>query len=317
MIILQIYQSQNQDCKVIVIDAMVIVQRIANGKMSKEIKTCEDFSNSFVETIKRCAIGYHEWRIVFDDYYETSLQNNTRKIRGNTTTQNRFLIEDRTLIRESHKIFLSNVQTKRDFTVYLATKCRNHFENQEIQYLISSNSNTFGNICQDIRHNHEEADTNIIQHCIIHSSKYNANLASTVVTCNTDVFCLLVRFHHKMSQKTYMKTSTHVIDINSITKMLDLVKSLSLASVHALSGCDTTGRFLKKGKSKWFSLFMKIEKQSLESSEPLRFLSKLEELICNLYCNAKHINTLKDARYYLYFLDTRRLPPTTASSKQY
>ena len=59
--------------------------------------------------------------------------------------------------------------------------------------------------------------------------------------------------------------------------------------------------------------------QSLESSDPLYFLSKLEEFTCNLYCNATHIKTLKDARYYLYCIDTtrcERLPPTSASFTQ-
>ena len=123
-----------------------------------------------------------------------------------------------------------------------------------------------------------------------------------------------------------MKTTTHLIDICSIVNMLRPNKALALTSLHALlSGCDTTGRFLKKGKLKWLDAFLKSDEsmdialQSLETADPLYSISKLEELVCRLYCNASHIKTLKDARYYLYCLDTarcERLPPTTASFTQ-
>ena len=55
-----------------------------------------------------------------------------------------------------------------------------------------------------------------------------------------------------------MKTTTHLIDICSIVNMLRPNKALALTSLHALSGCDTTGRFLKKGKLKWLDAFFEV-----------------------------------------------------------
>ena len=313
--------------KVVIIDAMVIVQKIANAKKNlKEIETCEDLSKLFIESIKNCAQGFDEARVVLDDYYDISLKNHTRQKRGNINTTNRFLIEDRTLIRDGPKQFLSNLHTKRDLTVYLAAKCHIFFKNSNMPYIVSANAITSGNIGSDIKHNHEEADTNIIWHCIHTSSTgTERDTAITVISSDTDVLCLLIRFHHQMFQKTYMKTTNHLIHICSIVNMLRPNKALALTSLHALSGCDTTGRFLKKGKLKWLDAFLKSDEsmdialQSLETADLLYSISKLEELVCRLYCNASHIKTLKDARYYLYCLDTarcERLPPTTASFTQ-
>jgi len=122
-----------------------------------------------------------------------------------------------------------------------------------------------------------------------------------------------------------MKTAAHLIDIKGIVKMLGESKSKALTALHALSGCDTTGRFINIGKKSWIELFLHCDQSideallTLENENPLSHIDKLEEFVCRLYCSKKHLRTLKDTRYDLYCLDTsrcERLPPTSAAFKE-
>ena len=63
--------------------------------------------------------SFQEVRIVFDFYKTLSLKASTRNKRGNVNDVKRFIIEDETHI-DSLSDFLSNISTKKDFTVYLA-----------------------------------------------------------------------------------------------------------------------------------------------------------------------------------------------------
>ena len=85
--------------KTIVIDAMVVVQRIANNKNNqKKIKTCVEFSEKFIATLKGLVNGYEEVRIVFDNYHEVSLKNHTRDGQGKASHSRQFVIEDQQLL---------------------------------------------------------------------------------------------------------------------------------------------------------------------------------------------------------------------------
>ena len=152
-------------------------------------------------------------------------------------------------------------------------------------YIVSANAITSGNIGSDIKHNHEEADSNIIWHCIHTSSTgTERDTAITVISSDTDVLCHLIRFHHQMFQKTHMKTTTHLIDICSIVNMLRPNKALALTSLHALSGCDTTGRFLKKGKLKWLDAFLKSDESMDIALQSLKLL-----IHCTPYQSLKNL----------------------------
>ena len=169
--------------------------------------------------------------------------------------------------------------------------------------------------------------TRIIWHCIHATNKLSANHDTAIIvwTPDSDVVPLLVRFHDKIVPRLYMQTSLHCIDINSIVSSLGS-KAKALSSLHSLSGCDTTGKFITKGKSKWLAVLGVCDDDmvnallSLESDNPLSQIAMLEKIVCRLYCpKVSHIKTLRDARYYLYCADTaqcERLPPTSGAFKQ-
>ena len=122
-----------------------------------------------------------------------------------------------------------------------------------------------------------------------------------------------------------MQTSLHCIDINSIVSSLGS-RAKALSSLHSLSGCDTTGKFITKGKAKWLAVLGVCDDDmvnallSMESDNPLSQIAMLEKIVCRLYCpKVSHIKTPRDACYYLYCTDTaqcERLPPTSGAFKQ-
>ena len=199
------------------------------------------------------AKGFHEVRVIFDFYEQLSLKNATRKKRGSSTSNlDRFILDDNTRLSYSLSRLLSNVQTKQEITVYLAGKCRTFLENNGIKHLVSANHETHGNLpCIEIMNNHEEADTLMIWHCVHFNSTTMKEESSsiTVFSPDTDVACLLIAFKKRMSTNVYLHTSKHIISVDSVYQSIGQVKADALLSLHAISGCDTTGRFLGKGKT--------------------------------------------------------------------
>ena len=147
------------------------------------------------------------------------------------------------------KEFLSNIKTKHDITIYLSNKCHTLFNNLEVFYLVSVNSTTSGNIDAPLNDNHEEVDTCIIWYCIHATNQLSGDHDTAIIvwTPDSDAVPLLVRFHDKIVPRLYMQTSLHCIDINSIVSSLGS-KAKALSSLHSLSGCDTTGKFITKVK---------------------------------------------------------------------
>ena len=110
--------------KIIVVDAMVVVQSVVNKKGQKRFNTCKEFADTFMNKLKHLLTNYDEVRIVFDNYQDRSVKNSTRERRGKQSHAQRFVIEDQTQIKMSMKEFQSDVATKGDITIYLAEKCK-------------------------------------------------------------------------------------------------------------------------------------------------------------------------------------------------
>ena len=209
--------------------------------------------------------------------------------------------------------------------MYLADKVRAFLNEKRVKHLVSANHETLGNIpYDDITNNHEEADTLMILHCISFSSSATTDPCSITVFCpDTDVACLLIAFKDQMIQNIYMDTGVRLIHIDSVFQSLGEKKAKALLSLHALSGCDTTGRFQGKGKKSWWKVFTKCTDEqlmaikSIQDEDPLKHFSTQQEVIAWLY-NAKS-KDVADARWTLFkkfSYESEPLPPTAGSLKQ-
>ena len=81
--------------KVIIFDGMAFVNKI---KKSLSMKTCNDFAESFVKRIMKESEGYHQVRLIFDKYNESSLKSKTRYKRTKGAVV-QFKIQDDTVIQ--------------------------------------------------------------------------------------------------------------------------------------------------------------------------------------------------------------------------
>ena len=148
------------------------------------------------------------------------------------------------------------LKTKVCSTANKGKKTKMEDKGKGIKYLVSANHETYGNLpCIGIMNNHEEADTLMIWHCVHFSSTTmkEKSTSITVFSPDTDVACLLIAFKKRMSTDVYLHTGKHIISVDSVYQSFGQVKADALLSLHAISGCDTTGRFLGKGKTSWWN----------------------------------------------------------------
>ena len=107
--------------------------------------------------------------------------------------------------------------------------------------------------------NHDEADTLLIRHGIDFSKKTDSNASIRIISPDTDVLILGIYFADSLCKVTKMKTFSNEFDIQQIAEGLGKDRSKTLLLLHAISGCDTVGRFACKGKLTWFKGFLKLQ----------------------------------------------------------
>jgi len=111
--------NQPSAYRIVIIDGMAVINSVTK---TDQMKTCQDFAESFLAIICNMAANYDEVRLVFDRYMKTSLkeQMRTKRIKGKSTY---YHVKDTTLIQNiSPKDFLSDIRTKAELTEYLADK---------------------------------------------------------------------------------------------------------------------------------------------------------------------------------------------------
>ena len=72
----------------------------------------------------------------------------------------------------------------------------------------------------------------------------------------TDVFALLLKHFEKFPSKNVYMKGNGMIDISHVHLTLGQDVSSSILPLHALTGCDITGKFNGKSKEFWTNLFI-------------------------------------------------------------
>ena len=104
----------------------------------------------------------------------------------------------------------------------------------------------------DLATSHEEADNVIVQQ-VLSCAAENAENKITVVAEDTDVFVLLLHYHHMANLKNVVLMESPikgrtVVDIGkTVQKHSEIVEGILPA--HALSGCDTVASYFGIGKA--------------------------------------------------------------------
>ena len=119
---------------------MAIINSISIENL-KNIKTCEDFANAFINHIIVESQGFSEVRVIFDIYLDISLKSTTRNDRTNDTKiQNE--VNDCTIIKHlKTSNFVPHTQTKKDLTAHLSQKLETALTKANISNVISYQTN--------------------------------------------------------------------------------------------------------------------------------------------------------------------------------
>ena len=200
----------------------------------------------------------HMVAIAFDTYRKVSLKYTTRdgrKTKKGKNAPRTFKIVGATNIKKvSMSEILATNETKRSLTGFLMEKSIEHLQKRNVRYVVAGNDITYFSYQDPISNNHEEADTLMINIlCILQPM----NSCVVVHSVDTDVFVLLLRHHDKIGCDTlYMNLVGGFVDMTAISISLGQMDCRALLSLHALTGCDTTGKFCGIGKGTWVKRFL-------------------------------------------------------------
>ena len=226
--------NTSKNLKVVVLDEMAEVQSM---KKSSSVNTCSDLANEFNRKLEYILSRYDETHLVFDTYRENSLKSLMRKKRTGKTQPVQFKINDSTYIgNTSMKLLLSHTKTKDELTAYLSEKA--------VQYAIERNKCLFVSwretakcsraySIDELKSNHEEADTKIILHSIFASRRGATQLH--IYSPDTDVFVLALWWSKFFPLDTMFVTgigqNQRMINLKNITNSLGEKKNFSTARI--------------------------------------------------------------------------------------
>ena len=191
---------------------------------------------------------------------------------------------------------------------------------------------------EDLRCNHEEADTRLILHAR-HACE-NGERAIVIRSPDTDVAILAV-FHFPQLQlaargecvQVFFRTGTkhrlRYIDIDALSTRPDRTVSGALSGLHALTGCDSTSAFKRRGKKSALDLLKSRHGQDFcigladlgkhfSVSETLHKLC--EKFVCLLYRSGTLIEEVNKLRHQLFVTratQSDQMPPTQDALRQH
>lgn len=264
-----------------------------------------------------------------DTWPDNSLKTDTTKRRKGGKDPVRYKVKDNTKISHlSMDKLLSHEGTKRDLAIYLAENVLKYSTNNDKTLIVSYAGKTKSNKQIEFdENNHDEADGLMIRQGVLGKSRWPPDTELTFHSTDSDVVVVTVSKYPSLVANTRIVTASGIIYIKPLWQALGPEKSSALIGLHALSGCDTTGRFNYIGKQTWFDHFCGAPPHIIEALNKLcstdeltdDVINGIEEFVCKVYC-PKSLNTIftqvHELRYYLYCcktVESDRLPPTMAT----
>ena len=280
-------------------------------------------------------------RIVsFDTYRESSsLKDSTRIARKKRSIPPRHfsICLETDIERVSMSELLASNTTKKSLTELLMPQVIKHMKEQNADYVVAGNCKTYWSLNGQIdeeENDHEEADSLMIRCLKLANDVMTTNIVK-VYSSDTDVFLLLLSHSDKINcQSLFMCLVKGNVDIKLLCEKLGNDTSKALLTLHALTGCDTTGKFEGKSKQFWFRRFLAIDqhntnlvKELADFQESNESTGEIESFICRgyLYRSNKDAQrkvyetaALNVTRYSLFTkkqLEGEKLPPTKNAFK--
>lgn len=173
----------------VVLDGMAEVQAL---KKTPTVKTCSDLANEFNRKLENTLSRYDETHLVFDTCRQDSLKSSMHKKRSGNTQSVQYKISDTTYIGNiSMKLLLSHTKTKDELTAYLSDKAIQYATERNKCLFVSwreTAKSSMGIVTDELKCNHEEADTKLILHSLFACRRGATQLH--IYSPDTDVFVL-------------------------------------------------------------------------------------------------------------------------------
>ncbi|CAH2096461.1 unnamed protein product [Euphydryas editha] len=229
--------------------------------------------------------------LIFDRYYQPSIKDYERCMRGRQETDREYVISGPQQVRPPE--FAKELRND-NFKTALVSFLIDHWESDSVAEFIGRKKILLNHIkcyLYEVDNNnkvvktesnefscpwHEEADTKIVFHAM--NINYAANI--TVRCSDTDILIILLgNMHHRKSQSNIwidcgVSNKRRIIDVNKLSNFLgdDLCKALP--GFHAFTGCDYNPAFFRKGKQRPFKIMSQSQKYT-------KAFSDLGDISCN------------------------------------
>ena len=220
---------------------------MALGKPDAAI-TFGDYADQFVGHVLKTANGFDRVDVVFDRYQEFSIKTGTRVKRTKKLRPIRRLIENKDVpLPKQWPDYMASEENKSELSAFLSESLISDSTQDKIivvvggfeePTMVKTNSEILDTTALECTH--EEADTQIIVHCI-HSS-----VETVVVSArDTDVLLLLAHFNKMKCKQLWMKSGTFTkpqyIPVHKIRENIPLEDNVmeTIFPFHAITGCDS------------------------------------------------------------------------------
>ncbi|XP_070559991.1 uncharacterized protein [Ptychodera flava] len=180
---------------------------------------------------------------------------------------------------------------------------------------------------QELRCDHEEADTRLLLHTK-HAASYEDTDTVIIRSPDTDVIILTISIIHCLQANLYQHITGRngrILHVNRIADGLGEKAAQALVGIHVFSGCDTVSAFRGKSKKKLVKIMLSEESHiatfhqlGMEWEITDQLLQRIERFVCQVY-DQNQGNNINDARYSCFRLgmNDNSLPPNKDSLVQH
>ena len=326
--------------KCLVIDGMAILHLVSD---KAKIQTVRDISTAFNAKIEKTMSMYDQIMLVFDPYCEGSRKTTTREKRNKGIDATYYAVNESTsLVNVTMMQYLAHEKTKQELGVFLAKNfIETYKDRKEIfvtaytsdgVYTSATHANVEGEVVPiaGLMMNHDEADTMLITVAIYFTQRASSDDIIHVWSPDIDVLLLLIHYRPLLLNNSLFFWLGKTYDITGIFSYLGPDKAMGILGWHALTGCDTCGKFALRGKKSWWNLFLELntedDKDIIEAFKEFGQSAVVSNMVETALARFVTLNYAKDkgnlpaARWHLFtkkMVTGDKLPPTPNAFRQH
>lgn len=325
----------------LIVDAMALIQALPAAGLPT---TFGELAELLLKRLSALASEFKSERVDFvgDRYPAISIKNAERNRRGQIGSAVVSIYSPTQKCPPIWKKFLANGKNKEALLTFLVDQWRTLKIESNLKLYA-----TYGDKCNllvfvrdsfpdvrvidDLRSDHEEADTRMLAHAKNAAQDYARII---IRSPDTDVAIMCIAFTNQFHPSslyfaTGVKTKRRVLSMDTMHQSLKDIHQLlpaALLGFHALTGCDSTSAFYGKGKRSSFNVVKQDEvslqtlgKIGEEFSSAESLLADVEPLVCKLY-GSPSSTRVNDARFTMFCSkagNEQAIPPTKQALLQH